>query len=351
MKKSILLMPFRTRASSLSAFVVRSYLPWTSNNQRLNPRFSNLVEGRTFTFHRSCSQRVLIDDEITHDVQGIICREVRIDVDVVGPVCILEATADSQNQLVDMALMTEEEIKSENPSLRLESGDPYGSVLWPAASAVINHLLTNVAQELRSEGKQRFEDATILELGTGTGLVSLAAALGGASKVKATDYEKVPLRLLEYAAEHINCISVGDDDLITGEERVEKLSKIETSLFDICNHEKSLPDADIVVAADIMYEPKTGIAMAHRVVEALKTGRRVIVGCSPGRPGRPKFQEELRRLLPGINCDFTEVEGRTCSGPRNELICGENSTTISSSPKVLKVALLDLDPSCLIELE
>lgn len=57
--------------------------------------------------------------------------------------------------------------------------------------------------------------------------------------------------------------------------------------------------------------------------------------------------EELRRLLPTVNVDFTEVDGTTCSGPRNELICGEGSTTVSATPKLLKVALLDLKPTCL----
>ena len=45
--------------------------------------------------------------------------------------------------------------------------------------------------------------------------------------------------------------------------------------------------------------------------------------------------------------DFIEVDGTTCSGPRNELICGKDSTTVSSTPKMLKVALLDLSPDCL----
>ena len=44
-----------------------------------------------------------------------------------------------------------------------------------------------------------------------------------------------------------------------------------------------------------------------------------------------------------------EVDGTTCSGPRNDLICGEGSTTVSSKPKLLKVALLDIKPDSLEE--
>ena len=121
-------------------------------------------------------------------------------------------------------------------------------------------------------------------------------------------------------------------------------ARIVLALFDICDHDIPLPKCDIVIAADIMYEPKTGIAMAQRTVEALNAGSRVIIGCSPGRPGRPKFQEALEKLLPGRDTKFIEVAGKTCMGPRNDLICGKGSTSVSSTPKSLSVKLLDLRP-------
>ena len=58
-----------------------------------------------------------------------------------------------------------------------------------------------------------------------------------------------------------------------------------------------------------MYEPATGRAVARRVVEALSRGSRVVIGCSPGRPGRPAFLEELREIVPGIQADFVDAEG------------------------------------------
>ena len=128
-----------------------------------------------------------------HVVDGIECREVTIDIPAVGPVTILEATAKSQADLVDMALaLDENEWTLPN---QLQAGDPYGAVLWPAASAVSNYLLTQCGS---------LKGRTILELGTGTGLVSLVASLGGAAKVIATDYEPIPLRLLEYAHANLN---------------------------------------------------------------------------------------------------------------------------------------------------
>ncbi len=153
----------------------------------------------------------------------------------------------------------------------------------PAASAVANHLLTT--KDFKTSDKM-----TLLELGAGTGLISIAAVLGGWQKVLATDYEYVPLQLLKFAASNLNHRQQPNKDdtnsnkTIQGtSDRQNKLSNIETFFFDICDHDVSLPEADVVVAADIMYEKKTGVAMAYRVVEALKAGSRVIVGCSPGR--------------------------------------------------------------------
>ena len=271
-----------------------------------------------------------------HNVDGVLCREVSIDVGGIGPITILEATAESQEVLVDAALaLDEDEVEQKadggpSVSVALEKGDPYGSVLWPAASAVANHLLaTKAAKSDKDIGQQ-----TLLELGTGTGLVALAAARAGYGRVIATDYETVPLKLLQYSAAKLN----GEEDLN---------SRIEMAKLDICDFDNPLPDADIVCAADIMYEPKTGRATAHRTVEALKRGSRVVIGCSPGRPGRPAFLDELKKLVPGIVAEFVDSEGTTCSGPRHELICGEGSTSISEKPKMLLVALMDLEPSAI----
>lgn len=293
-------------------------------------RVSRLMSTRISSSSTSKNEETIIK----HVVQGITCREVHIPVkNIEGGITILEATAESQDELVEVACATEEEtnLAAEKKKL-IQHGDPYGAVLWPASSAVSDYMMTQMS----------LEGLTVLELGTGTGLCAMAAALGGASKVVATDYEEIPLRLLEYAVDHVNNIKRegrGED-----EDRRSKLSVIETRFFDICNHNVPLPRADVVIAADIMYEPKTGIAAAIRTVEALKAGSRVVIGCSPGRPGRPYYGEKLKELIPGINAEFQQVQGRTSSGPRNDLICGVNSTSISLEPKPLTVALIDLCP-------
>lgn len=122
--------------------------------------------------------------------------------------------------------------------------------MWPAAWAVSNYLLSE--PDLRDN----LSSLSILELGTGTGLVSLATAMGGAKRVLATDYEPLALELTRYAADNIK------DNVCASDSTELPLSeRIETRLLDLCAlEEQPLPlksenddqDFDIVVAADIM---------------------------------------------------------------------------------------------------
>ena len=272
-----------------------------------------------------------------HVVHGVVCRELVLGLPVVGNVRILEATAEAQDELVNQALYLEGEqllqqtTKGMGNQSALVAGDPYGAVLWPAAWAVANYILTSntlsCGLDHTASSPSPLEGLRILELGTGTGLVSIAAVLAGAT-VTATDYEPLALTLVDYAATKFHSVT------------------LTTTLLDMCDYNTPLPIADLVVAADIMYEPKTGIAMAYRAVEALRRNSQVIVGDSPGRPGRPAFLKTLHQLGV-VGAKFTDVVGRTCTGPRNELICGKGSTSVSDKPQELSVAIMDLNPNML----
>lgn len=280
----------------------------------------------------------------THSIDNIPCLETKIDISTLDqPITILEATLEGQDKLVDDVLMLDEERNDVNGEKKnVVDNDPYGSVLWPAARTVSEHITHD--SFLKSDGntnqQQQFKP-TLLELGTGTGLVALAASASNKfGSILATDYESVPLKLLDAAY----LLNQNDDGIST----TATTTPIVTSLFDICNLSVPLPPADIVCAADILYEKSTGVALAKRCIEALERGSRVVIGCSPGRPGRPAFLEELRRLNPNMkDVGFVDVEGRTCSGERNSLICGEGSTSISDEPELLLVALMDLSLDCL----
>ena len=266
---------------------------------------------------------------VIHTIEDISCREIQVYISSVDhSITLLEATLEGQEKLVDEVLLLDDEVdvKSDN---KVVNDDPYGSVLWPAASTLSEHITSDSFFK-----KQSKEKPSLLELGTGTGLVSLAASVSNKySSIHATDYETVPLKLLD-AAQKLNS------------NQNHCKTQIHTSLFDICDLSIPLPTADIVCAADILYEKKTGIALAKRTIEALERGSRIVIGCSPGRPGRPAFIEELQRLS-SKDVNFVDVEGTTCTGERNSLICGEGSTSVSKEPQTLQIALLDLTPDCL----
>lgn len=274
-----------------------------------------------------------------HSISNIPCREIGIYISSLDEsITILEATLEGQEKLVDEVLMLEDEVLEGDDGAKSAREDPYGSVLWPAASAVSEHIARDSFRKNDRDTDPQERKPTLLELGTGTGLVALAASASGKySSISATDYETVPLKLLDaaYRLNQRNNQHDGNPPIIT-------------SLFDICDLSVALPPADIVCAADILYEKSTGIALAKRTIEALERGSQVVIGCSPGRPGRPAFLSELQRLNSKMkDVNFEDVEGMTCTGERNSLICGKGSTSISDEPEMLLVALMDLTPDCL----
>ena len=274
-------------------------------------------------------------------------------------VTIVEATARSQEVLVDQAL--------ENESTATRDSDVYGAVLWPAALVLAERLVLWLLSQ--QQPQQRYK---ILEVGAGTGLVSLAAArLGGAHSVLATDYHELPLQLLQYAAQHLNCEEDHDPDL----DDKNNNNNLHTAHLDLCDYIKTpLPrpppetpaddhninnniddddDFTLMVAADVLYEPATGVALAHRAVEALQRGMRVWIADSPGRAGRTALLQTLHELLDNDGdaptvLTFRNVTGWTVTGERHELICGPHSRSVATNattPQALDVAILELDPA------
>lgn len=247
-------------------------------------------------------------------VAGVECRPVVVSA---LNLTVLEATANAQEILVNAALEDDDVDGGILPS-----GDPYGMVVWPAAAALGKYL----------SGRD-LSNQHVWEVGSGTGVVSIAAAQQGAKSVYATDYESLTLELLEHAAYKMNSVSP-------------KL--LSTGVWDIIrDNDSPLPPADLLVAADVLYEPRTGIALADLVVRALHAGMAVMVADSPGRAGRPAFLERLKLSLIHPGPSFVSIEGSTITDERHELICGEGSSTISDAPKPLPIALLELHSAML----
>ena len=143
--------------------------------------------------------------------------------------------------------------------------NPFGAKLWPAAVAI--------AQELSALPPDALRGVSVLELGCGNGLCSLTAALLGASPVVATDVSADALTLTTEAA------------------RAMRLP-VETRHFDLGGREP-LPPADLVIAADLLYDETLAAAVAVRTLEAAERGSWVLV--ADGRRGpRSVFLRTLR---------------------------------------------------------
>ena len=227
-------------------------------------------------------------------------------------VVILEASGASQETLVERALALE--------STGAE-GDPYGGVLWPAAKAISKRLLATSPAELKN--------SRYIEIGTGTGLVALVAALCGAKHVLATDFNPFSLQLVNQAMQ-----MQPDGRKIT-------CAQLSTQIFDVCDFD-AYPDlpanCDVLLVADLLYSPKTGECVARRVHQAVQRNMRVLVADSPLRPGRPRFLEELSKLL-GRQVEFNTVPGEPVSeGVRHELI----ATRSNDGLRTLDMAILEL---------
>ena len=149
---------------------------------------------------------------------------------------------------------------------------PYGAVLWDAA--------VDVARVLFDVD---FTGRRVFEIGAGCGLCGIVAATKGADVV---------------------CSDVDEDvfaaiDAGAAEQGVS--ARVHTARFDVCDR-APLPDADVVIIADLLYEPLLAAAVARRVIEARARGSVVVVG-DPDRAGRVAFLKLVNDA--GLGVAFT----------------------------------------------
>lgn len=232
--------------------------------------------------------------------------EVTVDILPDFRITVLEASLDWQEQLI------EEAVESWDQSDPVEA-DPYGAALWPAAQVLAQAVAAHVRSAVAADRPMR-----VLELGAGCGLSSLTAAALGAS-VLATDFRELPLRLVAESAR-----------------RQGFQGALRTRLFDVRDESEALPEADLVIASDVVYEKSTARAMARRIAEARERGSAVLVS-DTGRPNRVAFLEELRRLRPTETAEFAG-KGTAVQGTH----AAEGPSKAASATKRLQVELLEL---------
>lgn len=191
-------------------------------------------------------------------------------------------------------LLQEAEEESGDGTTNNASENPFGTRAWPPSLVVAQLLVGLPLSEVAGR--------TIVELGCGTGLVSITAASLGAHAV-ATDISPLVLQLTRRGWENTRT------RLQKAGTQVEA-GTLSTSIFDVTSsdplpidrqmEEKQQQQQPIVIATSVLYEADLAGSMANRVAEAAALGAWVIVGdCDSGQRegGRQRFEMDLARRL------------------------------------------------------
>lgn len=165
-------------------------------------------------------------------------RNIPIGIDDLKEITIWEL--DKPSKLMD--LWWSADLDSSAAVKKEKIGDPFGVIMWPGSILASKELANHRGVLI---------DSTVLILGAGTGVEAQAAAKLGARKVIALDIANLSLKLLKFGATQA---CVGDI--------------IKPVQFDLFSKEK-LPDCDIVVAADVMYNEDIAMQIGERCVELL----------------------------------------------------------------------------------
>ncbi|MGY1814477.1 class I SAM-dependent methyltransferase [Blastococcus sp. SYSU D00820] len=150
---------------------------------------------------------------------------------------------------------------------------PFWAAAWPGGQALARFVL---------DTPEVVAGRTVLDLGAGSGLVVLAAALAGATGLLASDVDP-----FSRTAIGVNAVLNGIRDV--------------SVLGDVLGHD--LPGVDVVLAGDVCYDR----AMTERVLPFLERLRDRGAEVYIGDPGRPYLPHE--RLTAVAVSDIAETEG------------------------------------------
>ena len=135
---------------------------------------------------------------------------------------------------------------------------PFWGVAWPGGQALARFVL-DMPQFVRG--------ARVLDLGTGSGVCAIAAALAGASLVRGVDRDPMAIAAVQLNAA-LNSVTV------------------HTHALDPLAAEPAC-DVDVVLAADLWYEQAMAQRVTHWLRRAASAGIRVL-GADPGRRYLPR---------------------------------------------------------------
>ena len=161
-----------------------------------------------------------------------------------------------------------------------DSDIPFWSVPWAGGQALARYVLDH---------PEYVRNARILDFGSGSGIVAIAAARAGAAHVRAVDIDPIAA-----VAARLNAEANG--------------VAIEISVVDLVG--QSLPDVDVVLAGDIWYEPEPSARFRIWLRKLAKNGVRIL-SADPGRMHVPRRVRELARYEVPTPFELESVEKRT----------------------------------------
>lgn len=155
---------------------------------------------------------------------------------------------------------------------------PYWAYVWAGGAVLARYLQDH---PFEASGKR------VLDLGSGCGLVAIAAAKAGAAEVLASDVDPFAGAALRLnAAANGVTVAIVEGDLLAA----------------------APPIVDIILAGDVFYGPKEAQGMAGFLTRCVCAGIRVLVG-DPGRADLPTGK--LRKIAEYSVADFGSVAGET----------------------------------------
>jgi predicted nicotinamide N-methyase len=140
--------------------------------------------------------------------------------------------------------------------------EAFGIVAWESAVSVLPHLHAKL-QALKAS-KPHGDTITVCDVGCGTGLVSIAALLYGATNVIAMDYNIFALHFARRTLTR-NLPTVQLHNGI----QVENHQLMSFKYFDLSDFSSKLPTADLYVYSDILYTEELARIIAQRVRETI----------------------------------------------------------------------------------
>ena len=150
---------------------------------------------------------------------------------------------------------------------------PFWAAAWPGGQALARFVL---------DAPERVAGRSVLDLGAGSGLVAVAAALAGAARVLASDVDPYSRTAVGVNAGLNGVAGIG-------------------VLGDVLGH--PLPPVDVVLAGDVCYDR----AMTERVLPFLDRARAAGCDVYVGDPGRPYLPHG--RLVEAAVYEIPETEG------------------------------------------